>query len=384
MQMPGPRPNPPPRPRAPLPDNARVLLLCPVVTDELYGAAFFNLGRELARMGARVDVVTPWAIHRDFDAQFAQLQPTERPKGPSEVERYAEHGEVQDYDLVVTPDLQTARTLLIHRRLRPGTRLAATDFHMLWGMDEWVRDFGLPGRRASEGGWWPSEDLVLYSAFPGYAELYRRYGVPLSQVVWQPYVVHAPAFPADCAATEGAGIISAGRHRRDIDTLLAAAAQLSEAVQPIDLYAEGALPYQPAHIRFHGAVPSYEFCPAVGRSRFMVVPLIEDPYSAAGITAMATAIVYGRPMVASSTAATRDYVCDGVNGLLVPPGDAKALAQAIERLDTEPGLLAHLSEGARTAAAYLQPQAWAPALLRGQRSEGPAHWLGAAWGPAAR
>src|SRR5206468_13018935 len=59
----------------------------------------------------------------------------------------------------------------------------------------------------------------------------------------------------------------------------------------------------------------------------------------------------GRPIVATATPASRDYVTEGVNGLLVPPGDPQAMAAAIERLDTHPELLAALAAGARAAAA---------------------------------
>jgi colanic acid/amylovoran biosynthesis glycosyltransferase len=49
-----------------------------------------------------------------------------------------------------------------------------------------------------------------------------------------------------------------------------------------------------------------------------------------------------------------DIVKDGVNGLLVEPGDAEGLAAAIERILTEPGLAERLGETAANEAA-----AWA-------------------------
>ena len=348
--------------------DARVLVLCPVLTDKLYGTTFFSLARALARRGARVDLVSPWAFHSDVTPTFHPLQPFERPADIDMAERFVREGAVEAYDLVIAPDLRVARTLVEGHRLRADTRLAATDFHLLWGMDDWVRDVCPAGQRPEAGGWWPSEQLVLYSAFPGYARLYTRYGVPLRQVVWQPYALDPATFRAERPPAAGAAIISAGRHLRDLDTLLAAAARLADEVHPIDLYAEGALPNPPRHIRFLGTVESTEFCPAVGNSRFMVVPLHDDAHRAAGIMAIATGIMYGRPIVASATAATRDYVVDGVNGLLVPPGDAAALAEAITRLDTDAALLARLSAGAQTAAQQLTTDRWAERLLRGAQA----------------
>src|SRR5207253_1037799 len=196
----------------------------------------------------------------------------------------------------------------------------------------------------------------------GYARLYESYGVPMEQVVWQPYALDPASFPSACPANEGQSIVSAGRHLRDLDTLLAAAARLDETVHPIDLFAEGDLASAPRRVRFRRTVPSSVFCPGVGRSRFMVVPLVNHPHKPAGITAMATATIHGRPVIATATAAARDYVTEGVSGLLVPPADADALAAAIRRLDTDHDLLTRLAAGARERATELTTDAWARSL----------------------
>jgi glycosyltransferase involved in cell wall biosynthesis len=68
----------------------------------------------------------------------------------------------------------------------------------------------------------------------------------------------------------------------------------------------------------------------------------------------------GLPVVASRVGGIPALVEHDVNGLLVPPGDADALAAAITRVLTEPSTAARLSAAARrTAAGY----AW-PALAR--------------------
>ena len=116
----------------------------------------------------------------------------------------------------------------------------------------------------------------------------------------------------------------------------------------------------------------------------MVVPLLDDPNNAAGITALVTAIVCGRPIVATATAGARDYVVDGVNGLLVPPRDPQAMADAIERLDRDPELLAALAAGARAAAPMYTTEAWARALVHGSRTFDAAHWMWTKWRHRAR
>ena len=367
----------PPRHWMPMPESTRALVMCPRMFDPVYGATFFSLARWLVRLGAHVDVVSP----RGFNAapSFAEVQLADGPQSANEVEKYMSEGPVDGYELIVTPDPKVTRPLVVNRRLPEGTRLAITDFHMLGGIDEWVRDLCVPGRRPEEGGWWPSDQVMLYSAFPGYARLYTRYGVPMRQVAWQPYALDPECLPVEQPATEGTTIISAGHHRRDLDTLLSAAARLGPDVHPIDLFAPGDVREVPAQIRFRGTVAPSVFCPQVGRSRFMIVPLLEDPHNAAGITAFVTAIMCGRPLVATATPGARDYITDGVNGLLVPPGDPQAMAEAIERLDTDHALLATLAEGARHAAVKFTTEAWARALLHGSRTYDAEHWAWTKW-----
>jgi glycosyltransferase involved in cell wall biosynthesis len=53
-----------------------------------------------------------------------------------------------------------------------------------------------------------------------------------------------------------------------------------------------------------------------------------------------------RPIVASDLPAVNEVVRDGTSALLVPPGDTKALAEAIVRLRDNPGLRDFLADSA--------------------------------------
>ncbi|PPQ19102.1 glycosyltransferase [Bradyrhizobium sp. AC87j1] len=94
--------------------------------------------------------------------------------------------------------------------------------------------------------------------------------------------------------------------------------------------------------------------PADTGQLFQSATVVALPYKDATQSGvLASAYGNSRPVVASATGGIPDVVTDGVNGLLVPPGDAPALADALERVLTSKPLAATLTDGARQTAAGL-------------------------------
>lgn len=58
----------------------------------------------------------------------------------------------------------------------------------------------------------------------------------------------------------------------------------------------------------------------------------------------------GRPAVVTDVPGCREVVRNGVNGLLVPPGDTRALAQAMESFLVDPGAIARMGHAGRQMA----------------------------------
>lgn len=63
----------------------------------------------------------------------------------------------------------------------------------------------------------------------------------------------------------------------------------------------------------------------------------------------------GTPLIATATGGPDSFVTDGVDGLLVPPGDSSALAGAVDRLLANPALGASLS---RAGATQVEKYTW--------------------------
>ena len=86
--------------------------------------------------------------------------------------------------------------------------------------------------------------------------------------------------------------------------------------------------------------------PVLERADIVVAPSVQEPFGNVVVEAQ----LAGRPVVAAAAYGHLESVADQRTGLLVPPGDAAALAAAVERLITEPALAARLAEQGRDEA----------------------------------
>src|SRR5216117_2525942 len=102
-------------------------------------------------------------------------------------------------------------------------------------------------------------------------------------------------------------------------------------------------------VDFRNKVPDAELQQAFLTSDVLVLPSIID---ARGDTeglgvALLDAMSYGIPAIASRVGGIPDIIEDGVSGVLVPPADPEALANAIEKLARDPAYAKRLADGGR-------------------------------------
>lgn len=156
--------------------------------------------------------------------------------------------------------------------------------------------------------------------------------------------------PAEGVAEEDY-VLSVGSESRDYATLLAAAAEL-----PYRFRILASSPWTRRAARVRAAANVELLAPVsdaalrelYARARLVVAPLLDVPY-AAGLNGVEEALAMGRPLVVSASRGIADYVRHGKNALVVPPGDAGALAAAIEAVHTGTELRARLRAGAERA-----------------------------------
>ncbi len=120
--------------------------------------------------------------------------------------------------------------------------------------------------------------------------------------------------------------------------LLRALAQARGRVPDVTLAVAGRGPLEPAlrtyarELGLEGAVDFLGFVSpvqkAIDGAAIVVVPSIGEGFGMVALEAMER----GRPVIASSVGGLPEIVVDGETGIVVPPGDAEALADAIVRL----------------------------------------------------
>jgi len=107
------------------------------------------------------------------------------------------------------------------------------------------------------------------------------------------------------------------------------------------------------HVTFGGVVPREALPRMYAEADLLVAPSLAEGHPLAPVEALAS----GTPVVGSDIPGLNETVSDGVNGLLVPPRDPAALADAICRVLGDAALLDRLSRAARPS---VERYAWEP------------------------
>jgi glycosyltransferase involved in cell wall biosynthesis len=147
-------------------------------------------------------------------------------------------------------------------------------------------------------------------------------------------------------------VLSVGKDlARDFETLASAVAPLDVDVELVALPRNIEGVDLPPNARVRSGIPSTRLRRLYASADCVLVVQRPDAYpygsEGGGLTALLEAMAMGKAVVATERRILRDYVDDGVDALLVPPGDPAALREALERLLAEPELAHRLGSAAR-------------------------------------
>ncbi len=113
-------------------------------------------------------------------------------------------------------------------------------------------------------------------------------------------------------------------------------------------------------VTFAGDVPQAELARYMARARVLAVPSLSEGLGRVVVEAM----MVGTPVVGSRVGGIPDMIEDGVNGLLVPPGNAGALAGALQRVLADPDIETMGRAAQAFADGFFSPEAYVAGYRR--------------------
>ncbi len=192
----------------------------------------------------------------------------------------------------------------------------------------------------------------------------RTWGVDPAKMAFTPYYYNLSDEELGQVPTSEGHVFSGGDSLRDYETLLEAAAGLPEV--PFHVASARFRPDAPPRNAAVGRVPHERYIQLIRSASVVVVPMRAGVVRTAGLETFITAMAMGKLIIASDSPGVRDYVDAGRTGLIVPPGDAAALREAIAwSLDpaTSGEAAAVAAAGRETARREFSPEAFIAKLL---------------------
>ena len=181
----------------------------------------------------------------------------------------------------------------------------------------------------------------------------KLYGLDASRIAfvpwpWRQFREPQALEPRASMQAGEASVLSSGRAYCDWATLLAAARgrewQLTVLCSTTDA-AEVTRLSAGEEVVVHAELPLAAHAQLLERAGVYVISMREDWVSAGQVRLM-HAVQAGVPVVVTDGPQLRDYCVDGETALLVACGDHRAMAQAVERVLTDPKLAEALRQGA--------------------------------------
>lgn len=118
------------------------------------------------------------------------------------------------------------------------------------------------------------------------------------------------------------------------------------------------------HVRFHGSLPDEEIRRLLVSANAFALVSLHEGFGLVYLEAMQARL----PIVAGTIGGQTDFLVNGKNALLVPPGDEDALRAAIARLRDDHDLRVHLRAAAHTSAQHFTAETMAEEYLAVYRS----------------
>lgn len=276
-------------------------------------------------------------------------------------ERVSQRIEAEEYDVVVGMQGSCSRTLSRAKDMGRLTVLNHVNSHaethnrmlqQLGGAPPGHHELIPDATVADETNELVAADVILVPS--GYvARQLLVAGVAPQKIHVQPYGVDSTRFTPELSSRSGRErvrclFVGGVSLRKGTGALLEAARQLVSRPVEFDLIGplsrRGALDGAPGNVTYHGILSSSEVARAMQAADIFVFPTLDDACPLAVFEAMAS----GLPVIVTEHAGNSELISDGIDGILISPGDPGAISQAIDRLAGDPGLREMMGRAARS------------------------------------
>ncbi|SNT29072.1 glycosyltransferase family 4 protein [Rhodococcoides kyotonense] len=262
---------------------------------------------------------------------------------PYGLDRIANHG--LDVDVRRSKDPLVGIPGRLERRLdhawRQGATLARGGPVLSWDERAGIPAVLTTRRPVVTGAIWVNDDPYRLASFAlpkaaavwalSTAQLPALREIGVKKPVYVPMGIDADFFTPEPQSTERTVLGVGNDKHRDHATFCAAANLLDakvELVTRLHVEAPGRVDVVP-HLSHADLRDRYR------RARVVALALKPNLH-VSGVTALLEAMACARPVVITDNPGIREYVDDGVTGIIVPPGDAEAMATAVRTLLDDP------------------------------------------------
>jgi colanic acid/amylovoran biosynthesis glycosyltransferase len=208
---------------------------------------------------------------------------------------------------------------------------------------------------------WPAvvaEAFAFICVSGAVAETAARRGVPPGKLLVLPIGVEVPPqMPSQPSAPSGHLFVGRFVAKKGIEVLANSVRQLRAAGDSTRVVCVGDGPLRPVleslardvtGVELTGWLPQSDVQTLMAGAWSVLVPSVVAPDGdIEGLPSVVPeAMAQACPVIGSAEGGIAEAIRDGVSGLLVPPGDAAALARSMARMTNEHGLRARLGQGA--------------------------------------
>ena len=245
------------------------------------------------------------------------------------------------YDILITPGSRTAQLFGLYRTIFKKKKPKHIILELM--LDESSDDLVWKIKNLIQRLCFSSVDIIFVSSKKEVVPYAQRLGLSKDRIRFLPF--HTNITKPRMVSGSGSYILSAGRTGRDFATLAAAVECLDvQIVLVSDKYHVQGIKF-PSNVEIHCDIPYKKYLEFLYDCSMVIVPL-KKLIKSTGQVVILESMALGKPVIATNTVGTEDYIEHGVTGILVPPEDVYALRHAIVNFIKDPNFYESMAKRA--------------------------------------